>query len=173
MRLGSRYNLWVIGWMLGFILCLPTTYAESEKAEKKKVAWLFVITSKNGEIQANQQGLYRLTLKHTHIEQVMMFSDRPDRIVKVISPEKFLALWDNGEHSFEKDPPNAVAVFGENQIAMELIGMKIQKDRTIFLVKNDDDKIPEMVLGEVALFVDDEVGELTPIIGIYNVEKDL
>lgn len=131
-----------------------TVYADDAKENKKPVEWLFVITAKEGEIKKNSQGQYELMLKHTHIERVLAFSDRPNRIVKMISPQDFKKLWGEGKNSFKEDPPNAIAVFGQEKIALKLMSVTVDKDKTSFVVKADDDKIRDVVMGDVSVFVD-------------------
>lgn len=145
--------------ILSLFLLLPfqlsSAFAESDKDKKKPVEWLFVITSKEGDINKNDQGQYELTLKHAHIERVLAFSDRPNRIVKFISPKDFKKLWgEGGKSSFKKDPPNAVAVFGQEKIAMSLMSVSVDKDKTAFVVTSDDDKLRDVSVGNVSLFVD-------------------
>lgn len=141
MRLISLYKSLILSLFLILPFQLSTAYAETDKDKKKSVEWLFVITSNEGEIKQNDQGQYELILKHAHIERVLAFSDRPNRIVKMISPNDLKKLWGEGKHSFEKDPPNAVAVFGQEKIAMQLRSVSVDKDKTAFVVRSDDDKI--------------------------------
>src|SRR5262249_22268699 len=41
----------------------------------------------------------------------LYFSDRPKRVVGHIGTPEFVDIWDEGEDSFAKDPPNAVLAF--------------------------------------------------------------
>lgn len=145
-----------LSFMLSVILCLPMSlavvYADAEKT--KPVEWLFVVTSKEADIKQNDQGQYVLSLDHAKIEKVLAFSDRPNRIVKFISPEDFKKLWGQGKNSFEKDPPNAIAVFGQEKIAMKLMRVTVDKDKTAFVVSSDDDKMRIASMGDVSLFID-------------------
>jgi len=43
----------------------------------------------------------------------LYFSDRPRRVVGHMTTTDFVDLWDEGENSFEIDPPNAVLAFLE------------------------------------------------------------
>lgn len=43
----------------------------------------------------------------------LYFSDRPQRVVGHMSTSDFVELWDEGDNSFESDPPNAVLAFLE------------------------------------------------------------
>jgi hypothetical protein len=51
-----------------------------------------------------------LTLKGV-TPSTLYFSDRPQRIVGHMTTSDFVELWDEGENSFEEDPPNAVLAF--------------------------------------------------------------
>ena len=49
-------------------------------------------------------------------DKTILFSDRPDRIVKSVSTSDFIGNWSIGEDSFAKDAPNAVLVIdGQEQ----------------------------------------------------------
>jgi hypothetical protein len=52
----------------------------------------------------------RLILKNVG-ESTLFFSDRPERVVGHIHTAQLVSVWDNGENSFEVDPPNAVLAF--------------------------------------------------------------
>ena len=69
---------------------------------------MFVIDAKKGEIKKDKNGQFHLMPKHTDMNHVIMFSDRPNRIVKYITGEALQKLWPIGKNSFKKDPPNAV-----------------------------------------------------------------
>jgi hypothetical protein len=43
----------------------------------------------------------------------LYFSDRPQRVVGHMTTADFVDLWDEGDNSFEEDPPNAVLAFLE------------------------------------------------------------
>ena len=51
-----------------------------------------------------------LTL-HGITPSTLYFSDRPQRVVGHMSTTDFVDLWDEGDNSFEADPPNAVLSF--------------------------------------------------------------
>lgn len=55
----------------------------------------------------------RLTLDRM-TPATLYFSDRPHREVGHISNKDFVSIWDQGENSFESDPPNAVLAFLES-----------------------------------------------------------
>ena len=66
-----------------------------------------MIQAKQGKIETKNGKTY-LVLQHADVNHVIMFSDRPNRIVKTITGNDLQKLWKVGNNSFEKDPPNAV-----------------------------------------------------------------
>jgi hypothetical protein len=52
----------------------------------------------------------RLHLKNV-AASTLFFSDRPQRVVGHIHTAQLVSVWDDGENSFEADPPNAVLSF--------------------------------------------------------------
>lgn len=153
------YKLFILSLFFVLPLSLSQAYADSHnsnttKTQKTPVEWLYVITAKDGEIKKNEQGQYMLILEHGKIEKVLAFSDRPNRIVKIIPAEKFKNIWGEGKNSFKKDPPNAVAVFGQEKISMILMSVSVDKDKTVFMVSSDDDNMRAVMMGDVSVFVD-------------------
>lgn len=142
------------GLCLLLFMSVGTVSAKPMFDKSQPIEWLFVITSKQGEITINSSGDYVLTLNHVHIERVLAFTDRPNRMVKMIPLNDFKALWSEGKNSFEEEPPNAVAVFGQKKIPMKLMHIVVQKDKTSFIVSNDDDKLRPMRTQKVTLFID-------------------
>ena len=47
--------------------------------------------------------------------KTILFSDRPDRIVKSVSTSNFIDNWSKGEDNFAVDAPNAVLVMDESE----------------------------------------------------------
>lgn len=153
MKFQTFHRLLIVSFCLLFPILSSSAYADT-RDNKNAVEWLFVITSKEGEIKKNVKGQYELRLKHAHIERVLAFSNRPNRIVKMISPQDFKKLWGDGKNSFEKDPPNAIAVFGQEKIAMKLMSVSLDKDKTVFVLKSDDDILRDVSMRDVSIFVD-------------------
>ena len=50
---------------------------------------------------------------HGIMPSTLYFSDRPQRIVGLMATGDFVDLWDEGDNSFQADPPNAVLAFLE------------------------------------------------------------
>ena len=54
-------------------------------------------------------------------DDLLFFSDRPDRIVGRESLEDFIEAWDEGEESFATIPPNAVLTILRDRDALDLV----------------------------------------------------
>jgi len=104
----------------------PTTVA------KKAPSFLFVIQAKQGKIETKNGKTY-LVLQHADVNHVIMFSDRPNRIVKTITGNDLQKLWKVGNDSFEKDPPNAVlSSAGQKAQIVILKGINVSKTTVEF-----------------------------------------
>lgn len=153
MKIKRFYRRIIFSLFLILPFLFSTAYADSN-TDKKDMQWLFVISSKEGAIKQNNQGQYELILKHAHIERVLAFTDRPNHLIKLMSPDAFKSLWDKGPHSFQDDPPNAAVVFGQRKITMKLMGIQVKNDQTSFMVASDDDSLHAVNMGETAVFID-------------------
>lgn len=89
-----------------------TSTSNSSSTSSSTPSWLFSITSAHGSFKksATQKGVYVLDMPIKHMNQVLMFSDRPNRIVKSITPSQLKNIWTIGPNSFQNSPPNAVLV---------------------------------------------------------------
>ena len=104
----------------------PTTVA------KKAPSFLFVIQAKQGTIETKNGKTY-LVLQHADVNHVIMFSDRPNRIVKTITGNDLQKLWKVGNDSFEKDPPNAVLSSAGQKAQIVIINGITVTDTTVVL----------------------------------------
>ena len=66
---------------------------------------MFVQTAQGVTIDGDTLTLQGIT------PSTLYFSDRPQRVVGHMTTTDFVDLWDEGENSFEIDPPNAVLAF--------------------------------------------------------------
>ena len=117
-------------------------------SEDKAPSFLFVLQANKGKIikekdtKTNKDQHY-LVLAHDlkNLHQVIMFSDRPDRIVKIISDKELEGMWKQGDDSFEKDPPNAVlSSAGQKAQIMILNGMTVTEDKVKFPISISNDE---------------------------------
>ena len=89
----------------------------------------------------------------------LYFSDRPKRVVGHVTSEMFVDMWDEGENSFEEDPPNAVLAFLESgEDVPDDVVTEIQNPRmrapAMYDFKTLDGTMPASAKGGVTLFID-------------------
>ena len=79
---------------------------------KKPPSFLFVVQAKEAELKPVDDDPHRHTLtmqlNDDNVGNIIEFSDRPYRIVKMITAKQLQELWGEGKNSFKADPPNAV-----------------------------------------------------------------
>ncbi len=79
---------------------------------KKPASFLFVVQAKEAELKPVDDDPHRHTLtmqlNDDNDGNIIEFSDRPYRIVKMITAKQLQELWGEGKNSFKADPPNAV-----------------------------------------------------------------
>ena len=79
---------------------------------KKPPSFLFVVQAKEAELKPVDDDLHRYTLSmkltDENVGKIIAFTDRPYRIVKMITAKQLQELWGEGKNSFKADPPNAV-----------------------------------------------------------------
>ncbi len=188
-----------VGLLLSLVLgmmmlssCSKDTSKKTKPAasEDKAPSFLVVIQANEGKIikekdtKTNKDQHY-LVLAHDHknLHRVIGFSDRPDRIVKIISDKELEGMWKQGEDSFEKDPPNAVlSSAGQKAQIVILNGMAVTEDNIKFPISISDDEkkaignIVEGELTDVTLTIDEIIqggdesfgDQLMCLIGSWN-----
>ena len=87
---------------------VSATTAAAAKDHKKAPSFLFVVSADKAKIIHLKDGTYSLVIQKSDMNQVIAFSDRPNRIVKYITGSELQKIWGEGKNSFKKDPPNAV-----------------------------------------------------------------
>jgi hypothetical protein len=108
-----------------------------------------------------------LTLKGV-TPSTLYFSDRPQRVVGHMTTADFVELWDEGENSFEEDPPNAVLAFLEpGEDAPEDAVIVIQQPRLedgelSYSIQTLEGAVPATA-GPVTLFIDPFGRPLSPV----------
>ncbi len=108
-----------------------------------------------------------LTL-HGITPSTLYFSDRPQRVVGHMSTTDFVDLWDEGDNSFEADPPNAVLAFLQpDDETPEDAVVVIQEPRLndgelSYSIEVLDGKVPATT-GPVTLFIDPFGRPLSPV----------
>ena len=120
--------------------------------EGKAPTFLFVLSAKKGTFKNNRIVLHDIS------HQVVYFSDRPQRIAGNMGIPEFLEMWNSGDDSFKKDPPNAalsiVTRNGEDNPVIEISDPAVEDGHSLsFKVKVLAGEVPES-MGPVSVFVD-------------------
>ena len=108
----------------------------------------------------------RLTLTGV-TPSTLYFSDRPQRVVGHMATQDFVDLWDEGDNSFEADPPNAVLAFleaGEDAPQDAVVVIKdpqLSEDALSYAIDVLDGIVPADC-GPVTLFIDPFGRPLSP-----------
>lgn len=110
-----------------------------------------------------EDGTRRLTLTGVS-EQMILFSDRPERITVSEATESFMETWSLGRDSFEDDPPNATLVVeeldaGQHFVIAELTDPEYDPDTDtltyVVIIEADTDVDLPSDFGEVTLVIDE------------------
>jgi hypothetical protein len=108
-----------------------------------------------------------LTL-HGVTPSTLYFSDRPKRIVGHMGTADFVNLWDEGENSFEADPPNAVLAFLEagddvpEDAVVVIREPRLDGDQLSYSIEALEGTVPTQT-GPVTLFIDPFGRPLSPV----------
>ncbi|MGD1836277.1 MAG: hypothetical protein ACPKQO_11220 [Nitrososphaeraceae archaeon] len=89
-------------------------YAEENTANSKTPKFFTIQHAQSGSITEINETAYTLELNDVS-DKTILFSDRPDRMVKSESTSDFVGNWSTGEDSFAVDAPNAVLVVDEQE----------------------------------------------------------
>ncbi len=119
MQLRKYVNLFLLSLSLSiFLITSVVTIQISAQEDQGQtnssiVKFLFIQHGESGSISKINSTTYSLQLNDL-AENVILFSDRPNRIVDTQSIQEFIGNWTQGEDSFEIDPPNAALTFLED-----------------------------------------------------------
>ena len=126
---------------VGFANAQGSSAPKDDMAAVSNTNWLFVQTADSVTSDGKT-----ITLRGA-APQTIMFSDRPDRITGDASTKSFVAMWDKGKNSFQKDPPNATlsaVVKGKVQTAVvELMDPKLSGNDLTYTIKVLDGEVPQ------------------------------
>ena len=127
------------------------------KKWRKEPSYLFVLQADSGELKSEDDEDYTLTLNHTHVNHVIVFTDRPYRKVTYMTADQLKDLWSLGSNSFKSDPPNAVLMAkGHKAQIIVLRGITVNNETVTFDV-NLTDRIGSLkngLLENISLVVD-------------------
>ena len=117
---------------------VSTGFAEPIK-EGQKLELLFVQSATSGSFDGK-------TLTLNNVGPTGFFTDRPQRITGHQRTSHFIKMWDEGNNSFETDPPNAnLAIFGREDTSNAVIELgqpKLTGNTLSYPVKILKGKIP-------------------------------
>lgn len=106
-----------------------------------KKDFMFVVSAGKGSLSKYKTGEYQLTMDLPNVDQVTVFSQRPKRIVTVISGKYLSKFWYLETNNFESSPPNALLSTQENRsIVVVLQSSMITGNKIVFKFKIVDKK---------------------------------
>jgi hypothetical protein len=116
--------------------------------------------------EASRTGPGTLTLLRVS-PSTLYFSDRPQRVVGHLSSQHFMDIWDQGENSFAKDPPNAVlaSLDGQEMLSDAVVVLhspKLEGNQITYQVEVLESELPEES-GPCTLFIDPLGRPLSPV----------
>ena len=78
---------------------------------------------------------YKLILEEPRNIDIWL-KDRPERKAGYIQTKDFLQTWNTGDNSFEKNPPNALLLFEDNEpLVVELMLFSWNRNEAVFRIK--------------------------------------
>ena len=100
-----------------------------------------------------------MQLTDDNLKKIIAFSDRPYRLVVIMTAKQLQDLWREGKNSFKVDPPNAVlSASGVGLSIVILESMTINNGQLTYTVMNADrnnGSLPQVKLNDVTLIIDD------------------
>jgi hypothetical protein len=93
---------------------IGTAYSQDDSADSGESKFLSIQHAQSGSISEINATAYSLQLNDVS-DKTILFADRPNRIVTLISTDNFIGNWSAGDDSFLLDPPNAVLVVDEKE----------------------------------------------------------
>jgi len=136
---------------------------EAIEQELDEIEAMFVQTAVAASAEGNA-----LTL-HDVSASTLYFSDRPKRVVGHVTSGMFVDMWDEGENSFEEDPPNAVLAFlgsGDEvpeDVVIEIRNPRIEGSALTYDFETLEGTMPASATGGVTLFIDPFGRPLSPV----------
>ena len=98
-----------------------SVYAQEENMTDSDMIKFFAIQhAQSGSLSEINETAYALELNDV-FDKTILFSDRPDRIVKSISTADVIGNWSAGEDSLAVDAPNAVLVVDEQDGQQDIV----------------------------------------------------
>ncbi len=146
-------------YLLALLLCLPAAALAADKSEapakasadEGSVALLFAQSAHAMRFEGDTLTLGGLG------PATVYFSERPHRLVGLMSYPAYVDLWVKGKDNFEADPPNAaLAILDETETppaVVELLAASFEGDSMVYKVRILEGELPAES-GPVSLFID-------------------
>lgn len=128
--------------------------SQSSKKSKSNIDYLLVILSNKGELKQGPNGKFQLIMQHKNMEDVLVFSNRPYRIVGNLTDKALQGDWVKGSNSFEKDHPNAAVVIDQKAQAVILDNITVTDTELVFTVSPDGPESLFPIFGKTSVFLD-------------------
>ena len=139
----------------------------SINAEQNKISsgpkFFGIQNANSGIISEINASTYSLELNEI-TDNTILFSDRPDRIVKLVPTLDFVGNWSIGQDSFMKDAPNAVLIIDkmnkhqQDIIIIELFNPVYDSDKKSlkYVIKADNNTLSELPnkTGQTTMIID-------------------
>ena len=163
-----NYKYFATLWLLVLGISYGNDHAENGSNEPKKEPMEFFLFSfsATSAIMTTEDGyIDSLTIREKNVDEVLMFSDRPNRVVQEITLSNLDDIWHTiDDDNFVQDPPNAVLRYEYNDKIythiVELVNFELDSglvmfdiERKNFPTKGFDAKVDNL------LIVIDDVGE--------------
>ena len=121
---------------------------------KKPPSFLFVVQAKEAILNPLDDDPHRYTLtmqlNDDNVGNIIEFSDRPERIVNMVTTKHLQDVWREGENSFKTDPPNAVlSANGFDARIVILESMIINKEQLTYTLVQTDPSIAPLKGGQL------------------------
>lgn len=146
----------LLGIGIAFAMRKPTVTARTLAANKPQDRVIFDISAKKAFTSRTGDSARQLVIGVPHIEEVRISSDKPNKVVKIISTNEFKKLWSRGSNSFSMDPPNAV--LSANNLPPTIISLtssQVDSNAILYTFKILRGSIsPNAVLTHITLTVD-------------------
>jgi len=141
-----------------------TVYAQENMIDADKPKFFAIQQAQSGSISKINETAYSLELNDVS-DKTILFSDRPDRIVKTEITTNFIGNWSTGVDSFAVDVPNAVLIVDESEkqddAILELFTPNYDSNKKTLKY----DVIPD---NSTSIDLPSEFGQITLIIDFMN-----
>ena len=153
----STLSVLVIGTSL-------TTVSYGQENETDHVSkFLPIQHAVSGSISEINETAYSLELNDVS-DKTILFSDRPDRIVKSVSTSDFMGNWSTGEDSFAIDASNSVLIIDEQEGKQDVA--IIELFNLIYDSKKKALKYEVIIDNTTSIDLPSEFGQITLIIDV-------